>query len=218
MFKIKNNYKNIENNFKTEEGVTFITILKKNGDELIAKIDSSDLDSVKSIGTWFAEWNKDFNNYLVLNISNTEKNKKNKPLKQSLQSIILNVSSTTPIRHINGDTLDNRRCNLEIVQRNTKNEYEKIDADTFAISLKDKYGKEQAKALISSSDLHTVVNDDYSWVYYRNNNDICVIANTPDGRIHLDRIIMKPSDSETIHHINLNPLDNRRSNLEKVEI
>lgn len=218
MFKIKNNYKNIENNFKTEEGVTFITILKKNGDELIAKIDSQDLDSVKSIGTWFAEWNKDFNNYLVLNISNTKKNKKNKPLKQSLQSIILNVSSTTPIRHINGDTLDNRRCNLEIVQRNTKNEYEKIDADTFAISLKDKYGKEQAKALISSSDLHTVVNDDYSWVYYRNNNDICVIANTPDGRIHLDRIIMKPSDSETIHHINLNPLDNRRSNLEKVEI
>lgn len=218
MFKINNNYKNIENNFKTEEGVTFITILKKNGDELIAKIDSSDLDSVKSIGTWFAEWNKDFNNYLVLNISNTKKNKKNKPLKQSLQSIILNVSSTTPIRHINGDTLDNRRCNLEIVQRNTKNEYEKIDADTFAISLKDKYGKEQAKALISSSDLHTVVNDDYSWVYYRNNNDICVIANTPDGRIHLDRIIMNPSDSETIHHINLNPLDNRRSNLEKVEI
>ncbi|MGG7077211.1 hypothetical protein [Clostridium sardiniense] len=208
----------MENNFKTEEGVTFITILKKNGDELIAKIDSSDLDSVKSIGTWFAEWNKDFNNYLVLSISNTKKNKKNKPLKQSLQSIILNVSSTTPIRHINGDTLDNRRCNLEIVQRNTKNEYEKIDADTFAISLKDKYGKEQAKALISSSDLHTVVNDDYSWVYYRNNNDICVIANTPDGRIHLDRIIMKPSDSETIHHINLNPLDNRRSNLEKVEI
>ncbi|MBM7836026.1 hypothetical protein JOC62_003079 [Clostridium sardiniense] len=218
MFKINNNYKNIENNFKTEEGVTFITILKKNGDELIAKIDSSDLDSVKSIGTWFAEWNKDFNNYLVLNISNTKKNKKNKPLKQSLQSIILDVSSTTPIRHINGDTLDNRRCNLEIVQRNTKNEYEKIDADTFAISLKDKYGKEQAKALISSSDLHTVVNDNYSWVYYRNNNDICVIANTPDGRIHLDRIIMKPSDSETIHHINLNPLDNRRSNLEKVEI
>ncbi|WP_204596137.1 hypothetical protein [Clostridium sardiniense] len=208
----------MENNFKTEEGVTFITILKKNGDELIAKIDSSDLDSVKSIGTWFAEWNKDFNNYLVLNISNTKKNKKNKPLKQSLQSIILDVSSTTPIRHINGDTLDNRRCNLEIVQRNTKNEYEKIDADTFAISLKDKYGKEQAKALISSSDLHTVVNDNYSWVYYRNNNDICVIANTPDGRIHLDRIIMKPSDSETIHHINLNPLDNRRSNLEKVEI
>lgn len=218
MFKINNNYKNIENNFKTEEGITFITILKKNGDELIAKIDSSDLDSVKSIGTWFAEWNKDFNNYLVLNISNTKKNKKNKPLKQSLQSIILNVSSTTPIRHINGDTLDNRRCNLEIVQRNTKNEYEKIDADTFAISLKDKYGKEQAKALISSSDLHTVVNDDYSWVYYRNNNNICVIANTPDGRIHLDRIIMNPSDSETIHHINLNPLDNRRSNLEKVEI
>lgn len=218
MFKIKNNYKNIENNFNTEEDVTFITILKKNGDELIAKIDSTDLDSVKSNGTWFAEWNKDFNNYLVLNISNTKKNKKNKPLKQSLQSIILNVSNTTPIRHINGDTLDNRRCNLEIVQRNTKNEYEKIDADTFAISLKDKYGKEQAKALISSSDLHTVVNDNYSWVYYRNNNDICVIANTPDGRVHLDRIIMKPSDSETIHHINLNPLDNRRNNLEKVEI
>lgn len=218
MFKIKNNYKNIENNFKTEETIAFMKILKKNGDELITKIDAEDLDKVKSTGIWFAEWNKDFNNYLVLNISNTKKNKKNKPLKQSLQSIILNVSSTTPIRHINGDTLDNRKCNLEVVQRNIKNEYEKIDADTIAISLKDKYGKEQAKALISSSDLHTVVNDNYSWVYYRNNNDIFVIANTPNGRIHLDRIIMNPSDSETIHHINLNPLDNRRSNLEKVEI
>ncbi|MBY6811439.1 hypothetical protein [Clostridium botulinum] len=208
----------MENKFEINNKVAFITILKKNGEELTAKVDVEDLNKVKESGTWFAEWNKDLNSYTVQNISLTKVNKKSKPLKQSLQSIILDTNPKTPIRHINGDTLDNRRSNLEIVERNIKNDYEVVNDDTIAILLRDKYGKVQNKALISKEDLRKVVTDTYTWVLHKNYDNFCVIANTPNGRIHLDRVLMNPDENQTVHHINLNPLDNRRSNLEITSI
>ncbi|NFO11457.1 hypothetical protein FDB29_10175 [Clostridium botulinum] len=208
----------MENKFEINNKVAFITILKKNGEELTAKVDVEDLNKVKESGTWFAEWNKDLNSYTVQNISLTKVNKKSKPLKQSLQSIILDTNPKTPIRHINGNTLDNRRSNLEIVERNIKNDYEVVNDDTIAILLRDKYGKVQNKALISKEDLRKVVTDTYTWVLHKNYDNFCVIANTPNGRIHLDRVLMNPDENQTVHHINLNPLDNRRSNLEITSI
>lgn len=216
VFFINTNYKNSENKYEVKEGIALISLLKKDGSELVAKIDAADIDKVKSMGTWFAEWHKDFNNYVVQNISSTITNKQAKPLKRNLQSVILDTNPKAPIRHINGDTLDNRKCNLEIVERNTKNDYEILDEDTIAIILKDKIGRIAAKALISREDLSTVITDEYSWVEYKTHNGISVIANTAEGRIHLDKIIMNPSDGENVHHINLNPLDNRRTNLENV--
>lgn len=195
-----------------------MTILKKNGTPLIAKINTVDLEKVKNAGTWFAEWHKDFNSYLVQNISLTKVNKKSKPLKQSLQTLIMDTVATTPVQHINGDTLDNRRCNLELFKRNDLNEVETIYKDTVAIILKDKYGNVNSKALISIEDLNTVINDEYTWVNYKVNGENCVIANTTKGRIHLDRILMNPDENQTVHHINLNPLDNRRQNLELSDI
>ena len=195
-----------------------MTILKKNGTPLIAKINTADLEKVKNAGTWFAEWHKDFNSYLVQNISSTKVNKKSKPLKQSLQTLIMDTTATTPVQHINGDTLDNRRCNLEILKRNALNEVETMDKDTVAIILKDKYGNISSKALISIEDLDTVINDEYTWVNHKVNGESCVIANTLNGRIHLDRVLMNPDENKTIHHINLNPLDNRRENLELINI
>ncbi|NFI54405.1 hypothetical protein FDA52_15935 [Clostridium botulinum] len=208
----------MENKFEINNKVAFITILKKNGEELTAKVDVEDLNKVKESGTWFAEWNKDLNSYTVQNISLTKVNKKSKPLKQSLQSIILDTNPRTPIRHINGDTLDNRRSNLEIVERNIKNDYEVVNDDTIAILLRDKYGKVQNKALISKEDLRKIVTDTSTWVLHKNYDNFCVIANTPNGRIHLDRVLMNPDENQTVHHINLNPLDNRRSNLEITSI
>lgn len=41
-----------------------------------------------------------------------------------------------------------------------------------------------------------------------------VVANTTEGRIRLDELIMEPDEEMKVHHINLNPLDNRRKNLE----
>lgn len=114
---------NIGNYYEIKENIAYISVLKKNGTELTTMIDAKDLEKVTSMGTWFAEWNKYYNNYIVQNISTTKKNKKAKPLKQSMQSVILNVNPKAPIRYINGDTLDNRKANLEIFNQNTPNDY-----------------------------------------------------------------------------------------------
>lgn len=217
VFFINTNYKNVENKYEIQGNVALISLLSKNGSELIAKIDVDDMEKVKSMGTWFAEWHKDFNSYLVQNISSTKTNKKSKPLKQNLQSVILNTNPKAPIKHINGDTLDNRKCNIEIVERNTKNDYEIIDENTIAIILKDRNGKAFSKALISKEDLNTVLADEFSWVEHKTHDGIHVVANTPNGRIYLDKMLMNPSDNEIVHHINLNPLDCKRNNMEIVE-
>jgi len=215
VFLININYKSSENKYEIQGDIALISLLKKNGSELIAKIDASDMEKAKIIGTWFAEWHKDFNSYLVQNISSTKTNKQSKPLKQTLHSVILDANPKTLINHINGDTLDNRKCNLEIVERNTKNDYEILDETTIAVLLRDKTGKVCSKVLISKEDLDTVVTDEFSWVEYKIDGNIHVIANTASGRIHLDKLLMTPIDSEVIHHINLNPLDCKRTNMEK---
>lgn len=210
-------YKNVENKYEIQGDVALITVLKKNGSELVAKIDATDLEKVKNVGTWFAEWHKDFNSYLVQSISKTKTNKKSKPLKQNLQSVVLDTNPKAPIKHINGDTLDNRKSNLQIVERNTKNDYEEVDENTIAIILKDKLGNSSSKALISKEDLDKVITDEFSWVEYKKRDNVYVVANTPNGRIYLDKMLMNPSNEEKVHHINLNPLDCRRNNMEKVE-
>lgn len=214
MFFINTDYKNTENKYEIQGDVALISLLNKKGSELIAKIDADDIDKIKNMGIWFGEWHKDFNSYLVQNITSTETNKKSKIVKQSLQSVVLDTNPKTPIKHINGDILDNRKCNLEIVERNTKNSYEILDEGTVAILLRDKNGKESSKALISRNDLNTVLADGFSWVEYKTNDNIYVVANTPNGRIYLDKMLMDPSAGETIHHINLNPLDCKRENME----
>ena len=211
---IINNYKTTKNNYEIQGSVTNITILKKNGSEFIAKIDTEDLEKVQEMGVWFAEWHKDFNSYLVQNITTTKENKKVKSTKRNIQSVILDTGSSAPIRHINGDTLDNRKSNLELVNQREKNEYENIDDETIAIILKDRYGKPQAKALVSVKDLDRVINKRYTWVYSKGHNQPRVIAHIPSGKVYMEDVIMKPSEEERVHHINLNPLDNRRKNLE----
>jgi len=205
------NYKTFKNNFDIKGDIAYATALKKDGSELVFQIDADDVERIESMGTWFAEWHKDFNAYTIQNISIS---KGAKPLKQSLQTVILNTNPKAPIKYINGNMLDNRKSNLEIIQRAEKNQYEKIDDTTIAIILTNKYGIPHAKALISCEDLNNVITDEFRWVEYKKNGVITVIANTPQGRIHLDELIMHPSEYEIVHHINLNPLDCRRNNLE----
>lgn len=212
VFFINTNYKNFENKYEVKGNEALISLLKKDGSELTAKIDVDDMEKVKNMGTWFAEWHKDFNSYLAQNIDSSETNR---PLKRNLQSVILGTDLKTPIRHINGDTLDNRKCNLEIVKRNAKNDYEALDENTIAINLRDRNGKVSSKALISKEDLRNVITDEFSWVEYKNHGDIQVLANTPNGKVYLDELLMDLGEGETIHHINLNPLDCRRNNMEK---
>jgi hypothetical protein len=86
------------------------------------------------------------------------------------------------------------------------------------ILLRDKFGNHKETALISIEDVSDVIKDDYNWVYYKKGSEYIVVANTPNGRIRLDELIMKPDETMKVHHINLNPLDNRRKNLENQPI
>jgi hypothetical protein len=83
-----------------------------------------------------------------------------------------------------------------------------------AIILRDKFGNSKETALISMEDLNKVVIDGYNWVIHKKGSELMVVANTTDGRIRLDELIMSPDETMKVHHINLNPLDNRRKNLE----
>lgn len=193
-------------------------MLKKDGSELTCKIDTYDAERVKQEGIWFAEWHKDFNNYLVQTQSVTKVNGKTTATKRTIHSVILDVDPRTPIKHLNGNTLDNRKENLEVYNRTSKNDCTKIDHETMGIILRDKFGNHKETALISMEDVNKVVRDNYNWVIYKKGSELMVVANTPEGRIRLDSLIMNPDETMKVHHINLNPLDNRRKNLENQPI
>lgn len=193
-------------------------MLKKDGSELTCKIDTYDAERVKQEGIWFAEWHKDFNNYLVQTQSVTKVNSKTTATKKTIHSVILDVDPRTPIKHLNGNTLDNRKENLEVYNRTSKNDCTKIDHETMGIILRDKFGNHKETALISMEDVNKVVRDNYNWVIYKKGSELMVVANTPEGRIRLDSLIMNPDETMKVHHINLNPLDNRRKNLENQPI
>lgn len=191
---------------------------KKDGTTINATIDVKDLTNVLEKGTWFAQWHKDFNNYLVQTLNEQLVAGKKHIEKQSLQAFLLNVHTKAPIRHLNGDTLDNRRCNLEIYEQNRTNDYQEFNGDTIAIILRDKYGKENGKTLIDKEDLDRVISTGYSWVCHKINGEPYAVANTPKGRIFLNRFVMQTSENKVTHAINLNTLDNRKANLEHITL
>lgn len=188
--------------------------MKKNGSIIDCKIDMEDLERVLDNGVWFAEWNKDFNSYLAMRYVGSGKDR----VKQSLHSFIIGASPKAPIRHLNGDTLDNRKSNLEIYNRNVPNDYREEAKGTVTVILRDNNGRENGRTIIDKEDISRVISDEYTWVYYKIGEKPYAVANTPSGRLHLDRFIMNSQENVRIHHINLNTLDNRKVNLENVEI
>ncbi|MCB2293126.1 hypothetical protein LGK95_06260 [Clostridium algoriphilum] len=131
-----------------------------------------------------------------------------------MQSFILDVHPKAPVRHINGDTLDNRKSNLEVYDQNTKNSYEALDEDSVAVILRDRYGKEKSRTIIDKEDVNRVVNNGYTWVLFKKDMEPYAVANTPEGKIYLNRFIMGTTEDMVTHPINLNTLDNRKANLE----
>lgn len=206
------------NEYEIDGKVAYLKLHKKDGTTINATIDAEDLTKVLGKGTWFAQWHKDFNNYLVLTLSEQEVEGKKHIEKQTLQAFLLNVHTKAPIRHINGDTLDNRRCNLEIYEQNRTNDFQEFNEDTIAIILRDKYGKENGKTLIDKEDLDRVISTGYSWVSHKINREPYAVANTPEGRIFLNRFIMQTPKNKVTHAINLNTLDNRKANLEHITL
>lgn len=213
MLIINGKYKSKINEYETKENIAYIKLYKKDGTTIDTKVDAADLKMVLDKGTWFAEWNKTFNNYLAQNISYPSKEK------QTLHSFILGAHPKSPIRHINGDTLDNRRCNIEIYDQNAGiNDYEKLDEDTISIILRDKFGREKARTLVDKEDLDKVLNSSHTWVYYEKHGKNYAISNSPQGRIYLHNFIMNTPEDMITEHVNYNTLDNRKSNLNNVEL
>jgi hypothetical protein len=202
------------NEYEVKGNVVYLKLKKKDGSTIDAKIDADDLQMVLDGGTWFAEWHKDFNSYLAKHYIDGPKHKE----KQTLHSFILAADSKEPIRHLNGDTLDNRKSNLEIYNKNTPNDYRELDAETAAVILRDNYGRENGRTIIDKEDLDKVIGNGYTWVYYRSDKKPYAVANTPSGRIYLNNFVMDATDNITTHHINLNTLDNRKSNLKSTEL
>ncbi len=215
---IKNKFETKANEYETKGNVTHLKLSKKDGKIIDAKIDTEDLKLVLDKGTWFAEWNKEFSNYLVQNITYTSINGKNVKEKLSLHSFILGAHPKAPIRHFNGDTLDNRRCNIEIFDQHMINDYEQLDSETAAIILRDKYGREKSRTLVDNEDLDKLINTGYTWVYYRTKGEHYAVANSPNGRVYLHEFIMNVPEGMVAKHVDHNPLNNKKSNLTVVEI
>jgi len=216
---IKSKYETKTNEYEINGKIAFVKLRKKDGTTIDTKIDSDDLDRVLEKGTWFAEWNKDFNSYLVKTLSSSSVNGKNTKEKQTLQSFILNTNTKTPIRHINGDTLDNRKSNIKIYDQNAVvNDYEVVDSESVYIILRDKYGRKCEKTLIDSDDLDRVINSLHSWVYYFHEGEHYAVANTKNGRIYLHNFIMNTPEDMVTKYVTHNTLDNRKSNLKNVPI
>ncbi len=68
-----------------------------------------------------------------------------------------------------------------------------IDEETVAVILRDRYGKEKARTIIDKEDLNRVVNNDYTWVLFKKDTEPYAVANTPEGKIYLNRFIMSTS-------------------------
>ena len=211
---IKAMRKLIENKYKIDGNVAYLELLKKDGTTINAIIDTEDLPMVLENGSWFAQWHKDFNNYLVLTLIERYEGDKKYIEKQTIQSFLLGEHTKSPIRHINGNTLDNRRCNIELYKQNTTNDFQEINSETIAVILRDRFGKENGRTLIDKEDLDKVINIGYIWVYYKINGKPYAVANTPKGRIFLNRFIMQTPEDNFTYSINLNTLDNRKTNLE----
>ncbi len=204
-----------KNHYEIDNDVVKLTVFNKKGKSFTALFDLEDLEKVKSTGIWYAQWNKDFNNYMIqTSVEDIQKGKK-RFIKPTLQSTVLQCSPNAPIRHLNGDLLDNRKVNLEIYNRRQINEYEILDNNVIAIHLKDRYGNLVNKALISAEDLDHVINETYTWVCQkRANGQPYAIAHTKAGRVYLDTYLTNCQPGFRVYHINKNPLDNRRQNLE----
>lgn len=208
-------YKTTTNHFNIENNIVKMTILNKKGKSLTALFDIEDLDKVKDFGIWFAEWNKDFNQYLAQCAKQELIKGKMKYKKYSLQSVILGTSPNAPICHLNGDVLDNRKENLEIYNRYQMNEFIVLENDVISVFLKDRYGNVEAKALISKQDFDRVITPEYTWICQkRSNGQPYAIAHTKEGRVYLDSYLTNCQKGYRVAHLNKNPLDNRRQNLE----
>lgn len=123
-----------------------------------------------------------------------------------MSKYILNINENIKTYHINGDRLDNRKCNLTTIKPRCKSKYKLCE--NYAIV----YTNKNEEILIDKDDIENVTQ--YTW-YIQKNGYVArkTKKNRMNKTIYLHRSIYGITCSKEVDHINRNKLDNRKENL-----
>jgi len=200
------NIKHQQHTIRIDEEFAYLTAYTKKKKPVEAIIDVADLKNIKKYDNWRAVWSTEHDSAIIEH----KKYEKNHATRLSLASIILSCSPNAPIRHKNGNLLDNRRQNLEIFDlKNHPNEIITHD-DTVEIKLKDRYGKIVGSTIIDKSDQEKILNNNEIWIKKKRSSGQPYVVNLKNELLS-HKILGVVSGY--VLYLNKNPLDNRRNNI-----
>lgn len=183
-----------------------LTAYTKKGKPVVAIFDAVDIDKIDAFKNWRAVWQTDFDCQVI----ESKDFKDGRAIRTPVASAILRCSPNAPIRHINGDILDNCASNLEIYDVKAQpNEYHKVESG-ISIILKDRFGCVVGEFLIDPDDLDLVVNSGHVWLKKRRSSGQPYVMNQ-DGL--LLAYLLLDTNAGFVAYKNRNPLDNRRENI-----
>jgi len=204
--KINHKKHQLEINDKTSKLIAYT----KKETAVIATFDTADLEKVEAFENWRAVWSSEFDCAVI-----ESKDFENGYAKRTpIAAAILSCSVNAPIRHINGDKLDNRRENLEIYDLSLNPNEFKLENDVATIILKDRYGRIIDEAIVDLDVVDEIILKRGVWVKKKRANGQPYVVN-PDG-ILLAHAILDVLEGFVIYE-NKNPLDNRRKNIKIIE-
>lgn len=134
-----------------------------------------------------------------------------------LHRFVLDIAKNTDIHFRNGNTLDCRRSNLQLYNKDEiipkkRNNWRRLEDGTIEVEL-----TQGQTALIDTQDLEKILA--YKWCAHAEHNDCWyTYAAGPRGDkgrpvVRMHRIILNAPDGMQVDHRNGNGLDNRRANL-----
>ncbi|MFC4768723.1 HNH endonuclease [Effusibacillus consociatus] len=153
----------MKNHFEIHGDITIIFLERKRSNEcLIAKIDTDDLDLVKTSSVnWYACFDNHTQSYYVRGYR--FENGKIKHFQ--LHRLLMNPSKGQVVDHINHDTLDNRKANLRILtsaqnRQNLKGAYKSSKSGVQGVMWRKDVGKWQARVKLNGKEKHLGYFDD----------------------------------------------------------
>ena len=192
-----------------DKNIGKLTAYTKKGKPVVAIFDAADVEKITAFENWRAVWHTDFDCHII----ESKDYKDGRAVRTPVAAAILGCSPNAPIRHTNGDILDNRNSNLEIYNVKAQpNEYKIVENGFagFAVMLKDRYGRIVGEFLIDTCDLDLVVNSGHIWLKKRRASGQPYVASA-DGLL-LAHLLLGVNEG-FVRYKNRNPLDNRRENI-----
>lgn len=187
---IKNRYEHLEG------GVTRMYLSNRPG--VFTLIDTEDLEKIKNTNWWLA------NDGTVMARWNG--------IVTRLHRVVMGVADVEDaiVRHVNGNKLDNRKSNLQLEYKFSKNKYEHLGNGTTKIYLSN---RPDVFTVIDTEDYERI--KETSWLL----SSTGYVEGWWQGRrTRLHRVIMNVENERVIiDHINRNTLDNRKENLRIVD-